>query len=432
MQQEAIKEPLEHGLFVFEHDENNNPTYTDRINKTYVKFREDLIKYVLKAYRANTEKDFKNNVIKLVTSVAAITRDKDKSKNPENRFYALCREAAPDPNLDEITALTTSAGSASSIRNYTRVPGRPLEYFPVVLTIDLNNRGLSTNFKTFENENYLAKFLYDRFTFTYHTMCKKDILLNIYKYFNSPWNVIIEDTLNYNLRNVVIVLTNLRHMLKLTEIAIKEERGCLLDVDFSNEMINSVNWFLDNFIPIPEYLTDSEEENRYLRTTVEKFLNYFIIMEAKVPYFSFAQLRTHGLLSQLAVSNRVVENDILDYWLPYDLPIRVGITESELKNMSITDYANVMLNHKSDLIKNQTLPTAVEELKKLGYKKEIYERFYNHLINKRFILAGWLNNPHQWPHFLLERGGLPTATGTQKTTAMYVKAMRKLIKNRLT
>ena len=66
------------------------------------------------------------NRIKFVTDLAAVSRGKDESKNPERRYHALLKEAAP--TCAEITMLSDGEKPKGS-------PSRPLEFLPVVVDI---------------------------------------------------------------------------------------------------------------------------------------------------------------------------------------------------------------------------------------------------------------------------------------------------------
>ena len=46
-------------------------------------------------------------------------------------------------------------------------------------------------------------------------------------------------------------------------------------------------------------------------------------------------------------------------------------------------------------------------MKHLGYHKEIYNRWPNHLKYKTWIMGGYTNDPKAWGHFLLEREVFP-------------------------
>jgi len=170
------------------------------------------------------------------------------------------------------------------------------------------------------------------------------------------------------------------------------------------------------------------EESRIPYNRPIELINYFIT-ELKVPYFVFAQMRTHGLLSQVAVSERVTEEN--EYWLPEDiverisksnLPIRAVMQGSKNKDEAYERLYQAFFNGIS-------INAGKEILKSLGYKKEIYNRFPSFLKYKTFIIGGWLNNPYQWGHFLLEREAFEkvSSSWTQEQTKEAAKAIRELI-----
>jgi len=141
--------------------------------------------------------------------------------------------------------------------------------------------------------------------------------------------------------------------------------------------------------------------------------------EIKAPYFVFAQIRTHGQMSQVAVSGRVVDEEEL--WLPEDVVERaVGHFYSIIKTLEkyydyefVTDIVDKFrsLASKGNIehILNNIKPVAAREvLKTLGYHKEIYSRFPNMLYYKRWIIAGSIYDKYQWGHLLLEREAFPS------------------------
>jgi len=171
-------------------------------------------------------------------------------------------------------------------------------------------------------------------------------------------------------------------------------------------------------------------------------LKTYFIAKLTVPYFSFAQLRTHGQLSQVAVSERyAVENEV---WLPDDLIDRIKTTDVKLRaskwikdlvtksSNDNTDEVEILLDLREILVNDLTIPEVKSFLKELGYHKEIYNRWYNHMKFKSFIIGGYLHDPYQWGHFLLERNAFPElgiGSGTQEVTAKAVRKLRDLIEN---
>jgi hypothetical protein len=68
-------------------------------------------------------------------------------------------------------------------------------------------------------------------------------------------------------------------------------------------------------------------------------------------------------------------------------------------------------------------------LKIAGYHKEVYDRWPNHLKMKRWIIGGYMNDPKQWPHFLLEREAYEDkfTSWVQKTTKEVAMNIKKVI-----
>ena len=145
-------------------------------------------------------------------------------------------------------------------------------------------------------------------------------------------------------------------------------------------------------------------------------LKDFKVVKVKAPYFTFAQIRTHGQLSQVAASGRVIVEDEL--WLPVDI-------EDRIKKGNYKYKINDLLNWK-----NVTAGKYEEILKTLNYKKEIYQRYPNQALYKQWVMAGWLCNPLMWEHFLLERGAYPEKykNWVQPTTQETAIAIKQVIK----
>ena len=305
----------------------------------------------------------RENRIKAVTSIAAISRGNAKSNNPEKRYERLLNEASDNATVFELLTLEEHNVTLS------HVAGRPLEYCPVVLkaypvtladdygkttqeiVIKLNGCSLSMPITSFMN--HIGKFSY-----------------------------IEEDT-----PEVWTVYTNARTLLNA---GIKEE-----NVPFNSPV---------------------------------DLANYFVV-EVKVPYFVFAQMRTHGMLSQIAVSSRVT--DTTEYWLPEDLLERVSKSDLPIKGYLQTarneEAANQALLDAFKIGFSNDAGKAI--LKKLGYPKEVYNRVLSFMEYKTFIIGGWLNNPYQWGHFLLEREAFAKVTKSwvQKETRETALAIRDLI-----
>jgi len=331
--------------------------------KGYVKTIED--KLGCSYCEINTNKE---NRVNAVTSVAAISRGKDKSNNPEKRYQHLLKEAAPNYNFFDLLELEEKGDKIE------KVAGRPLEFCPVII---------------------------------------------------NGYNVISESEYN-------VPYSELRLSLKDKEVLSISHR------DFTNT-IGKFSYVEENVPDVWEIYTNARalinagiEESKIPFNRPTELINYFII-ELKVPYFVFAQMRTHGLLSQVAVSERVTEEE--DYWLPDDILKRVSDSNNPIKGLlqgvKDKEEAEERLHHL--FFNGLTVKGGREILKALGYKKEIYNRYPSFLKYKTFIIGGWLNNPYQWGHFLLEREAFDKilSSWTQEQTKETAKAIRNVIEKYL-
>ena len=343
-------------------------------DKGYVKTIED--KLGCKYNEINTNRDSRINA---VTAIAAISRGKDKSNNPEKRYQHLLKEAAPNISFYDL--------ENANYDKLEHTAGRPLEFCPVVV------RTMSREILEEDGTTYIETRLSLKDKPFY--MESEDFINNIGKF------GYIETSDNDKSSDMGKLYINAR---ALVNAGIKEE-----DIPYNK----------------PEELKD------------------YFIAEIKAPYFVFAQLRTHGLLSQVAVSERVVESE--EVWLPEDIFDRLEKVDTDLWRMiSIlpASYNTENINYQLDLAIKEKNPdrliyifeilpidTVQKILKDLGYKKEIYQRWYNHMLYKTWIIGGYLNNPYHWGHFLLEREAYDNLlkSWVQPQTKETAKAIRKLI-----
>jgi hypothetical protein len=154
--------------------------------------------------------------------------------------------------------------------------------------------------------------------------------------------------------------------------------------------------------------------------------NEYFAARIRAPYFVFAQLRTHGQLSQVAVSDRwsKVEDEI---WLPIDIKDRLKkITyplppDFEVALQNGEPIWKAMYNHL-------TVPQAQKLLKDMGYKQEIWKRWPNHLTYKTWVIGGYVKDLYGWVHMLVQRGAFPEIyeDHTQEETKEVVREIREL------
>jgi len=353
----------------------------------YVKTIEDKIGCKYSEINTNME-----NRINTVTSIAAITRGKNKSKNPKKRIQGLLKEAAANICFYRLEELDNQ----KEVKEDFLAAGRPLEYCPVVV------------------KRIIAK---DK--------------------------VFIKD---------IETGTNLAIMGYRTYENKLSKFGFIQEIDGEELLFTNARALVNIGIPFDLIPFNTNEE----------LMKHYFIVEVKAPYFVFAQMRTHGLLSQVAVSERVLKED--EAWLPNDFIYRflnyinkfnpddlgqklkqnrllsrlynLFTKAKELDQMlPINDKENIenliIRNFKSlpNILANEfTIDEVQELLKELNYHQEIVNRWYNHMKFKTWIIGGWLNNPYQWGHFLLERGAYDFhGAKTQQQTREVAEAIREII-----
>jgi len=308
----------------------------------------------------NTDLDSRVN---FVTSIAAISRGKDKSNSKYKRYDKLLKEAAPDLSFKELDVSNSEIG---------KVPGRPLEFAPVILDYHT----------TTVNDVYEVKVLHQISLKSHVATLENEEFMN----YIAPFSFIENGKLYTNIR-------------ALMAAGIKHD-----DIPFSH------------------------------------VTNYKAI-EVKAPYFVFGQIRTHGRLSQIALSARVVEED--EYWLPEDVlsKVKKTLTYKHIEDMDLDcigcdecKYSKRILDASSidelvDIFLELPIGKVQNILKIAGYHKEIYDRWPNHLMYKRWIIGGYMNDPKAWSHFLLEREAYPElySSWVQDTTRETAVAIKKVL-----
>jgi len=179
-------------------------------------------------------------------------------------------------------------------------------------------------------------------------------------------------------------------------------------------------------IPYEELPFNTEEE-----------LKDFKVVRVKAPYFVFAQIRTHCMISQIAASARVIEEN--EIWLPDDFEKRLCDAWGDTIDGYYFIYnAPNQFNTPSDLIdsiKHSWHKWTTEELqtlmRELGYKREVWQRYPQHALYKTWVMAGWMIDPRVWEHFFLERGVFEDKykNWVQPETQQVAKAIYEVIKN---
>lgn len=184
--------------------------------------------------------------------------------------------------------------------------------------------------------------------------------------------------------------------------------------------------------------------------TREEFLDsnnkpIFKAIKIKAPMFVFNHLVTHTQLSKEARSERVVELNSDNYWIPQDLFDRYVkiVKDPDHKDyielviyggtMYSGDYSPTKNKHDNNaiiqgLLRDHSQKAVAKLLKILGYKREIYQRAMLEFRFKEWLMVGYTINPDTWEHLFLERGAKPEEhkNWTQHETKLTVQTIRSL------
>jgi len=328
--------------------EYSNGCYVKSINARFLDENHECL--------LNVTEDIRTN---MVTTIAAISRGNDGSKNPTSRYKKLLEEAAPNVSLKDL----------SKDGKVNKVAGRALEFAPVKLILKEPHD---------YNPNYYIGFNHRQLDIP----VSKSVFLN--------------DIMPFSYLENGFLYTNIR---------------ALVNAGVSYDLI-------------PYSYIDNYE-----------------VVEVKAPYFAFAQVRTHGRLSQIAVSERVVKED--EYWLPEGTlhNVRTTLTSKYIKelNLNCIECTECMYGKRinactttkelTDIFLELPIAKVQKILKIAGYDKELYDRWPNHLKMKRWIIGGYTNDPKQWSHFLLEREAYPEKykSWVQEATREVAENIKKVI-----
>ena len=308
-----------------------------------------------------------DNVMITVTSSAAVSRGNNKSKNPKVRYKSLKKEAAPDLDMDDVFSIAYNPNYGKKLEHQA---GRPLEFAPVVL--------------------------------------------------------------RYMFRDNEVILMNMDGI-GVKRMSMKEFNNDVMRFSFigdGNIIYTTMRTIVNNGIDEEKVVGDYPE-----------YYKKFLILKVKAPYFVFAQLRTHGELSQVAESVRVLKPN--DLYLPLDFLDRIEreLTSAYIEDANLNCLEHDVCRYGDQLLAAKTIEEAIEILlklpvgkvkvllKHLGYKKELYNRWPSFLEYKTWNIAGWLNDPYGWGHFLLEREAFPglIKSWVQRETQSYASVIREVV-----
>jgi len=318
--------------------------------------------------------------IKWVTDLAAVSYGKTESSNPDKRFEALKKESA-----NPLT-LVPHCPDCNAILNKEK---------------DGTIRCRKCGYKIDEKLSFMEMLLFFPELFTVEKGPSRPL-----EFSPAIAQVIIEDGLKYMVLgdNTLAPITDIQfeHLIKFSTVVSYENKYFLLTSERT-------------------LLTMGMEQTDGVFGNDE----YFAV-RVKAPYFVFAQLRTHGQLSQVAVSDRwsKVKDEI---WLPVDIKDRLKkITyplppDFEVALQNGEPIWKAMYNHL-------TVPQAQKLLKDMDYKQEIWKRWPNHLAYKTWVIGGYIKNLYGWIHMLVQRSAFPEIyeDHTQEETKEVVRGIREL------
>ena len=311
----------------------------------------------IKPIEANSSEESR---IKFVTDMAAISRGKLESSNPEGRYKQLLKEAA------------------------LGTPSRPLEFLPI-----------KARYRIHKVDGNLHVTLYK---------CDSEEIFwetgntNIWHNDIVRYSYLVHDK---STSTTGVIYTNMR---------------CLLNagIDYASIpynkpedlMIDGKPIFFACRIKAPMFVfnqlathTALSKEARSERVTTLDTSDYWI------PY---------DLVSRLYEYIETVDPETNDHIVQHmaNLIYHINGINTNLENMTTADRLMGMYNHSED-IKNKIVWYMVNKLSTLesqellhtlGYKKEIYQRAVLELRYKVWVMTGFTIDPNTWEHMLLERG----------------------------
>lgn len=404
----------------------------------------------------------KENRIKFVTDLAAISRGKYESSNPESRFNHLLSEAVYNPDAFSNSFSVTIEKNEDSYylylkENKTNILKKYLVSCPEMNRDSNKDYGLFTwiesifNNEDKDNENVVTTEVNGNKLFNYISteywdnidLLDKDTYPNkttsprnasrvleflpciVYLSFypkNNEWIIRINKRINSTL-NIKIDFISLSGLLRfgyLEEgISIGETQYYTLYTNFRN-VLN----FYNSFYAYTKKCTDLLEHIYYDTDGYEDFK----VLRIKAPMFVWAQFMTHTQLSKETQSDRVTGQK--DYWLPEDIVEKIKKYKESSLDPNLDSLEEINFNTILNLFLNVLSQNQVQTLlKNCGYPREIWSRAPYYFKYKEFIMTGWINDPNAWGHLLLEREAYPKLheSWVQDETRKYADAIRKCL-----
>lgn len=401
----------------------------------------------------------KENRIKFVTDLAAISRGKYESSNPESRFNHLLSEAVYNPDaFSNSFSLTIEKNEDSyylyggdqfsigkkylvSCPEMNRDPNKDYGLFTWIESIFNNEVKDNENVVTTEVSgsklfNYISTEYWDNIDIlendTYPNKATSPrnasrvlefLPCILYLSFNSKenqWSIIMEKDTNLTFKVDFISLSTLLRFGYLEEgIIIGNTQNFTLYTNFRN-VLN----FYNRFYAYTKKGLDLLEEIFYDTDGYEDFK----VLRIKAPMFVWAQFMTHTQLSKETQSDRVTGQK--DYWLPEDIVEKIKKYKESSLDPNLDSLEEINFSTILDLFLNVLSQNQVQTLlKNCGYPREIWSRAPYYFKYKEFIMTGWINDPNAWGHLLLEREAYPKLheSWVQDETRKYADAIRKCL-----
>lgn len=315
------------------------------------------------------------NRYKFVSDLAAISRGKYESTNPEKRFKHLLKEASTDVDKETIS----NSGYMDNLKNDNRikVASRPLEFLPVALTMDYADKYFIS----------VAKEDYSKYSFYRHCFVDKND----------------------------IIYTNFRHLY--------------------NWLFKNTNMSVGSILDIIPFNTKDELRNfKAIRLSTPMFVWAQLMTHTQISKESQSDRVSYNdkywLPDDLADKLLDIEleinkdtGDIVDQDLD---ELQFQLFELKKENVDMSLVHKYLINVFLYVLPQDKVQDILE---KAGYNKEIYSRAPYYFKYKEMVMTGWANDPEVWGHLLLEREAYDTyhKSWVQKETADTAKAIRDII-----
>lgn len=315
------------------------------------------------------------NRYKFVSDLAAISRGKYESTNPEKRFKHLLKEASTD--VDKETISNSSHMENLKNENRIKVASRPLEFLPVALTMDYADKYFIS----------AAKEDYSKYSFYRHCFVDKND----------------------------VIYTNFRHLY--------------------NWLFKNTNMSVGSILDIIPFNTKDELRNfKAIRLSTPMFVWAQLMTHTQISKESQSDRVSYNdkywlpddivdkLLDIVPEENKDT-GDIVDQDLD---ELQFQLFELQKENVDIALVHKYLINVFLYVLPQDKVQDILE---KAGYNKEIYSRAPYYFKYKEMVMTGWANDPEVWGHLLLEREAYDNyhKSWVQKETADTAKAIRDII-----